>query len=53
MECRGRGGRGGGKGGKLERDQMLQDTYYFVDKCMTRPDLEFVGKLFDNTVLDF
>ena len=64
MESRGRGVRGGkggrggrrgegGGGGRVEGDQTLQELYYFVGKCMTRPDLGFVGKLFGNTILDF
>ena len=54
MESRERGGRGGrrgrrggggrGGGGRVEGDKTLHDLYYFVGKCMTRPDLGFVGK---------
>ena len=62
MESRGRGvrggkggrggrrGEGGGGGGGVEGDRTLQELYYFVGKCMTRPDLGFVGKLFDNNI---
>ena len=48
----GRGGRRGGRGGRaLQVD--VQVMYDFIGKCITRPDVGFVGKLFDDAISDF
>ena len=51
----GNGGRGGKKGGRGGRalEEGDQDVYDFIGKCTTRPDVGFVGKLFDDAISDF